>query len=157
MLTEYYGTPTNKNMTQTKITRRQQIQICIHPSNKLAIVTQAASPLCQNAFVRLPIPDIWYDDVSSQLSIVLVAFEEFLTKAELSNAFDFYNEWFEIPDDVDFEGTIKELAKLCIPEYKHVFYSELLKEKIIKNALFSILDYASTLIQQKHHNKFKYD
>ena len=144
-------------MTKTKITRKQQIQIFLHPSKKMAIVTHTKSPLSQTNFVHIVIPEIWYAGVSSQSSEMLIAFEEFLTEAELSNAFDFYNEWFEIPDKVDFESTIKQLATLNIPKYNNVFYPELLRNEIIKNTMFSILNYVSTLIQQQHSNKFKYD
>jgi hypothetical protein len=143
-------------MTQTKITRKQQIQIFLHPSKKLAYVAQAKLPLTQDFFNRLPLPDIWHNGISSQPSDMLLAFEEFLTEKELSDNFDFYNEWFELPDNIDFEGTINQLAKLNIPEYKNVFYPELLHEEIVKNAIVSILHYISTLIQQQHHKKFKY-
>jgi hypothetical protein len=144
-------------MTQTKITRKQQIQIFLHPSKKLAYVAQAKLPLTQDIFNRLPLPDIWHNGISSQPSDMLVVFEEFLTEEELSNNFDFFNEWFELPDGIDFEGTIKQLATLNIPEYMNVFYPELLRSEIAKNAMFSILHYISTLIKQKHSNKFKYD
>ncbi len=140
-----------------KITRKQQIQIFLHPSKKLAYVAQAKLPLTQDFFNALPLPDIWHNSISSQSSDMLVVFEEFLTEEELSNNFDFYNEWFELPDEIDFEGTIKQLSTLNIPEYKNVFYPELLRSEIAKNAMFSILDYISTLIQQKYHKKFKYD
>jgi hypothetical protein len=144
-------------MTNTKITRKQQIQIFLHPSKKLAYVAQAKLPLTQDIFNRLPLPDIWHNGISSQSSDMLVVFEEFLTEEELSNNFDFFNEWFELPDDIDFEGTIKQLATLNIPEYLNVFCPELLRSEIAKNAMFSILHYISTLVQQKHSNKFKYD
>jgi hypothetical protein len=144
-------------MNNTKITRRQQIQIFLHPSKKLAYVAQAKLPLTQDIFNRLPLPDIWHNDTSSQSSDMLIVFEEFLTEKELSDNFDFFNEWFELPNDIDFEGTIKQLAKLNIPEYNNVFYPELLREEIVKNAMFSMLHYISTLIQQQHHKKFKYE
>jgi hypothetical protein len=140
-------------MTNTKITRRQQIQIFLHSSKKLGYVATAPTPLVQAAFMHLPVPHIWDNSTPN----MLLAFEEFLTEKELSDNFDFYNEWFELPEDIDFEGTIKQLSKLNIPEYKNTFYPELLREEIVKNAMFSILHYISTLIQQQHHKKFKYD
>jgi len=140
-------------MNTTKITRKQQIQIFLHPSKKLAYVALGQAPLVQAAFMHLPVPPIWDNGTPN----MLLAFEEFLTEQELSDTFDFFNEWFELPKEVDFEGTIKQLGKLNIPEYNNVFYSELLREEIVKNTMFSILNYISTLVQQQHSNKFKYD
>jgi hypothetical protein len=140
-------------MTNTKLTRKQQIQIFLHPSKKLAYVATAPAPLVQATFLHLPVPYIW----DKRTPNMLIAFEEFLTEKELSDNFDFYNEWFELPDNIDFEGTIKQLSTPSIPEFNNTFYPELLRDEIVKNAMFCILHYISTLIQQKHNNKFKYE
>jgi hypothetical protein len=122
------------------ITRKQVISIILSPNEKLAIVTLHKKPLVQ-------------EGANSVAGKCLLTFEEFLTEKELAESFEFYNEWFELPEDIDFVNTIKQLSTINIPEYENTYYIEPLKRKAIKNVLTSILDYITALIKQKYEYK----